>query len=151
MILEEILCPWSNNSVHITNPCHIYPFSFAKWVGGGRSVIGTDGQIGPHVASNPFAVSPTGQTFGGPDSSELSVSVRRVNTSPRYILSLYNSRGAQIGSTVVATGSLANLATNVHTDAVLGTMLRIRIINDTNQAYDPDNSFSASRRFRWGG
>ena len=151
MILEEILCPWSNDAVHTTNPCHVYPFAFAKWVGGGRSVIGADNKVGPHIVSNPYAVSPTGQTFNGPDSSELSVSVRRVNASPRYVLSLFNSRGAQIGSTVVATGSLASLATAVHSDAVLGTMVRVRVVNDTNQTYDPDSSFSASRLFRWGG
>jgi hypothetical protein len=148
MRFEEITCL---DALHSDNPCYLYPYSYAPWVTGGRPIIGTDGDTGAVVSSRTFGgASPTGQTFNGVNSENLYVSLRRVNTSPRYVISIYNQRGAQIGSTKVGTGSLANLATALNTDITLGTIVRMKVVNDTNQAYDPDNNFSPSRGFRWG-
>jgi len=143
---EEITC---TDALHATNPCPTYPWSIAPTVGSGRDIIGTDGSVGVHVGSNPW-ISYGGQNYYGPSSSNLSSSLRRNNATPRYTFALYNRRGTQIGSTLLGIGSLAAMRDKVASDITLGSLVRLRVINDINQAYDPDVNFSANRMMRWG-
>jgi hypothetical protein len=120
------------------------PFSPLN-IGGGvktrRRVPSSDARVVFKAANGrPAAIFTLIGNLSGPKGNRHRVTLNRLNSSPRWLIRLWDPAGTQLGQ-VIAITSLASLASTLAADATLGPLVKMRVVQSVNETFSSTANF----------
>jgi len=80
-------------------------------------------------------------SLGGPKGNKYRVTLNRLNSSPRWVIRLWDPDGTQLGQ-VAAVASLASMVATLAADSTLGPLVKMRVRQDVNEAFSSTANFA---------
>tara|TARA_R110000824_G_scaffold91939_1_gene223333 strand:- start:111 stop:521 length:411 start_codon:yes stop_codon:yes gene_type:complete len=88
-------------------------------------------------------------SLGGSKGNRYRVTLNRVNSSPRWVIRLWDPAGTQLGQ-VAAVSSLASMQATLAADATLGPLIDMRVIQSVNEVFSSTANFAEASVFTGG-
>ena len=88
-------------------------------------------------------------SLSGAKGNRYRVTLNRLNSSPRWLIRLWDPAGTQLGQ-VVAVTSLASFAATLAADATLGPLVEMKVVQNVNEAFSSSANFADAKPFHGG-
>jgi hypothetical protein len=87
--------------------------------------------------------------LAGPKGNRYRVTLNRLNSTPRWLIRVWDSAGTQLGQ-VASVASLASMAATLAADSTLGPLVTLTVTQDVNEVFSSTANFPEATPFSGG-